>query len=72
MRADGWNEQGESAGFQWQVRSKLFDSGLNMPQAVPLHEIRLSIQWTTGSRPGQMDLVTLLPQRKPQPGEVMR
>ncbi len=72
VRADGWNEQGESAGFQWQVRSKPFDSGLNMPQAVPLHEIRLSIQWITGSRPGQMDLVTLLPQRKPQPGEVMR
>ena len=71
VRATGWNEDGESAGFQWQVRSHLYQSGSNSPQAVPLHEIRLSISWTTGSRPGQLDLVTLLPERKPQPGEAI-
>ncbi len=70
--ADGWNEDGESAGFKWQVRSSPFNSGVNNPQAVPLHEIRLTIQWTAGSRPGQIELVTLLPQRKPPPGEVIR
>ena len=34
---DGWSEEGESAGFQWQVRSNVFNSGINIPQAVPLH-----------------------------------
>lgn len=72
VRAEGWNEDGESAGFKWQARSSLFASGVNAPQAVPLHEIRLAIQWTTGSRPGQFEIVTLLPQRKPAPGEVVR
>lgn len=72
VRADGWNEDGESAGFKWQVRSSPFDSGVNTPQAVPMHEIRLSVSWTLGSRPGQLDLVTLLPERKPRPGEVIQ
>ena len=70
--ADGWNEDGESAGFKWQARSSPFNSDVNNPQAVPLHEIRLIIQWTAGSRPGQIEIVTLLPQRKPQPGEVVQ
>jgi general secretion pathway protein I len=70
--AEGWNEDGESAGFTWQVRSSPFNSGAGNLQAIPLHEIRLAIQWTAGSRPGQIDLVTLLPQRRPLPGEVVR
>jgi general secretion pathway protein I len=68
----GWNEDGESAGFKWQARSSPYASGANTPQAVPLHEIRISIQWTAGSRPGQLNVVTLRPQRKPLPGEVIR
>lgn len=71
VRADGWNEEGESAGFKWQVRSTPHNSGVSAPQSVPLHEIRLSVLWSVGSRPGQLDLVTLLPERKPQPGEVI-
>ncbi len=70
--AEGWNEDGESAGFTWQVRSSPFNSGATNPQAIPLHEVRLSIQWAAGSHPGQIDLLTLLPQRKPLPGEVIR
>ena len=72
VRADGWNEDGESAGFKWQVRSSPYDSGINTPQAVPMHEIRLSVSWTLGSLPGQLDLITLLPERKPRPGEVIQ
>jgi len=70
VRANGWNEDGESAGFKWQVRSQPHASGVNAPLAVPLHEIRLSVSWTTGPRPGQLDLVTLLPERKPRANEV--
>jgi general secretion pathway protein I len=77
VRADGWNEDGESAGFKWQVRSSPYVNPAGpgsavAPQAVPLHSIRLSINWEAGSRPGQLDLVTVLPQRKLQPGEVIR
>ena len=72
LLAAGWNEDGESAGFIWQARSSLYGSGANTPQAVPLHEIRLTIQWTAGSRPGHLNIITLLPQRKPLPGEVAR
>ena len=71
VQANGWNEEGDSAGFKWQVHSNPYNSGVNSPQAVPLHAIRLTIQWTAGSRPGQFDLVTLLPERKPRPGEVI-
>ncbi len=77
VRADGWNEDGESAGFKWQVRSSPYmgpvgSSGTVALQAVPLHSIRLAINWEAGTRPGQLDVVTLLPQRKLQPGEVIR
>lgn len=66
----GWNEDGESAGFTWQVRSVPFNSGINILQAIPLHSVRVAVSWTAGSRPGQLELFTLLPQRKPPPGEV--
>ncbi len=83
VRADGWNEDGEAAGFKWQVRSSPYGGSVNNGassftggtvalQAVPLHSIRLSIYWAAGTRPGQLDVVTLLPQRKLQPGEVIR
>ena len=69
--ATGWNEDGETGGFTWQARSAPYGSSIDLPQAVTLHEIRLAIQWAAGSRPGQLNLVTLRPQRKPQPGEVI-
>lgn len=69
---DGWNEDGKKAGFTWQVRSTPYNSGINAPLTVPMHEIRIAIQWTLGSRPGELKLVTLLPQRKRDPGEVVR
>ena len=80
VRADGWNEDGESAGFKWQVRSSPYASpaspsspaGTFAPQAVPLHSVRLSILWEAGTRPGQLDVVTLRPERKFQPDEVIR
>lgn len=69
---EGWNEMGESAGFQWQVHSVPFASGIQGPQVVPLHQVNLVVSWTTGTRRGQIELATLLPERKPRPGEVIR
>ena len=71
VRADGWNEDGESAGFRWQVRSGRHNSGINSPQMVPLHRIELSVFWDETSRPKQFNLITLLPERKPIPGELL-
>lgn len=67
---DGWTEDGESAGFKWQVRSRLFNSGINIPQAVPLHSVQLAVTWSGGSRPGQLEVVTLVPERKPQAADL--
>ena len=67
---DGWTEDGESAGFKWQVRSRLFNSGINIPQAVPLHSVQLAVTWSGGSRQGQLELVTLVPERKPQAADL--
>ena len=72
LAAEGWNEDGETAGFKWQVRSSPYNSGINNDQVVPLHEVRVSIHSAGDGRPGQFDLITLLPQRKPKPGEVTR
>jgi len=72
VRADGWNEDGDSAGFKWQVRSAPYASGAQGPQVVPLHQISLQITWSGDSRPGQLALTTLLPESRPQPGEVVK
>ena len=69
--ADGWNEDGESAGYTWQVRSSPHPSGSNSAVPVRLHEIYLAIQWQGGQRQGQLELRTLRPERKPGPGEVV-
>jgi general secretion pathway protein I len=72
VSASGWNEGGESAGFQWQIRSSPYNSGVADPAVTPLHEVRLSVSWTSGARPGNIELVTLRPQRKAVAGEVVR
>ena len=69
---DGWNEDGDADGFRWQVRSRPYSDGGLGPQVVPLHEVRLAIRWDARSRQGALDVITLVPQRKPQPGEVLR
>lgn len=72
VRPDGWNEDGESGAIKWQVRSAPFNSRTQGPEVVPLHQINLQLTWAAGSRPGRLELTTLLPERKPRPGEVTR
>ena len=69
---DGWSEDGEADGFKWQVRSRPYSDASSGSQVVPLHEVRLAIRWDARSRQGAIDIVTLVPQRKPQPGEVLQ
>jgi general secretion pathway protein I len=72
VRADGWNEDGESSGFKWQVRSEPYATSAQGLEVIPLHQIRLLITWSGGSRPGQLELATMLPESKPRPGEVVK
>jgi len=72
LLTQGWNEDGEADGFTWQVRSRPYVTVISAPQSVPLHEVRLAIRWNARSRPGTLDIVTLMPQRKPQPSELLR
>lgn len=72
LLVEGWNEEGEQSGFKWRASSSPYDSGTHSDRAVPLQEVRLTVYWSDGARPQQLDILTLLPQRTPRPGEVMR
>ena len=80
VAADGWNENGEFAGFSWQVRSAPYMQGMRpslpspvvaQPETVALHQVRMTLRWVDGSRPRVLEIETLLPQRRPGPGEVL-
>ncbi len=68
----GWNESGEHASFAWRVSSQPFVSPTTSPELVRLHEINITVSWLDGAGKRQLDAKTLLPQRKPLPGEVVR
>jgi general secretion pathway protein I len=60
----GWKESGHSGGFSWQVQSVPFSTPVSThrPEATRLHEVAFLVAWSDGSRPRQLELVTLLPQ----------
>lgn len=60
----GWNESGESGGINWQVRSQPFPTPAQSqsPQAVPLHELEISVTWVEDNKPRSIVLHTLRPQ----------
>lgn len=59
----GWNESGESAGFEWQVRTSPFGSA--QPSVTQLHSIVIYVRWSDGGRIRSIELQTLRPQRNP-------
>lgn len=64
--ATGWNDAGQSAGFDWVVRSAPFSTATSSTnlQAVPLHEVSLTITWKAGGGVRLLELNTLRAQRK--------
>ncbi len=67
VTADGWSEDGQSAGYVWSVRSVplVTEAGLRNPSAPVLHQVEIRIEWggerdTTRS----LHLNTLRPQRR--------
>lgn len=61
---DGWRDQGESAGYQWTLRSAPFVTSQTGPNIPRLHEIEVLVSWTDGLTPRQLALATLLPERR--------
>lgn len=61
----GWNEEGRSGELHWVVQSRPYVTTIqqNTPGAVPLHELRVTIDWTDGGRARSLELDTFLPQR---------
>lgn len=72
VTAQGWNESGQHEALTWRVSSQPFPSPINAQQALPLHQITIAVTWQDGTKPTQVDIQTLLPQRLPLPAEVVR
>ena len=61
----GWNQTGESAGYNWRISSAPYATAITGPNVPPLHEISIVITWADADRQRQFTLNTLRPQRKP-------
>lgn len=70
--AAGWNESGAAADMRWQVSSGAYETQVarDMPAVPRLHEVRVLVQWESRRGPQRLELHTLLPQQRPQPGEL--
>lgn len=62
---EGWAQAGNSAGFDWRVNSTRYPSMVDNLNVPPLHEVTIVVAWRESERTRQLELHTLLPQRKP-------
>ena len=60
----GWQQAGETAGYQWRIQSTPYSSGVSGPTIPVLYEVGIAITWTEGARSRSLDLTTLRPLRK--------
>lgn len=69
--AAGWNESGRAANMTWQVTSAPYPTAVarQAPTVPPLYEIRVLVAWQGGRGARQLELHTLLPQQRVQPGD---
>lgn len=75
VTADGWSEDGNSAGYAWSARSSPLetDAGRRNPGAPMLHRVDIRIDWSgEGGATRSLHLSTLRPQRRPPAGGVVR
>ena len=61
----GWDQSGESAGYQWSIHASPYASGISGPNIPPLYEVAILITWQADGNPRSLELTTLRPQRKP-------
>jgi len=64
----GLNETGQAAGYTWQIESHPYPTPAQQsaPNAVPLHEVRVTVQWGEGAG-RQFTLTSVRPQARPLP-----
>ena len=70
----GWNADGQSDSMSWHVRSQPYptDASSAVLTVPPLHEVSILVEWPGRVRAHQLQLNTLLPQKKPLPGAPIR
>ncbi|MEG0922388.1 MAG: prepilin-type N-terminal cleavage/methylation domain-containing protein [Comamonas sp.] len=62
----GWNEAGESNGYQWSIQSAPFKTDVGEAPNIPLlHEVHIAVTWSDGDKSKLFELTTLRAQRKP-------
>ena len=62
----GWNETGDSNGYQWKVQSAPYKTDVGEdPKIPPLHLVHISVTWMENGRLKNFELDTLRAQRKP-------
>ena len=62
----GWNEAGESNGYQWSVQSAPYKTDVGeSPNIPPLHQVHITVSWAEGDRARSFELDTLRAQRRP-------
>ena len=72
--AQGWNEEGQSAGFLWSVTSHPFETesgraDLSVPALV---SIQIHVMWTDDGTPRLVELNTLRPVRRSLAGALVQ
>lgn len=72
--ANGWNASGQSAGYDWTVRSQLYTTDVNRssPDVAELHQLSIVVSWLERGQKKQIEVSTLRPQRKPVPVQGVR
>lgn len=67
---EGWREQGESAGFAWNVQSSPYPTPASQAQpGLPLlHAVEVQVRWTERGATRSLQLQTLRPERTPPGG----
>lgn len=66
VTGQGWFEAGTHGRFAWQASTAPW--GQASPD-LPLHQLNIVVSWADGTAKRQITAQTLLPQRKPYPGE---
>ena len=61
----GWNQTGESAGYNWRISSAPYATAINGPNLPLLHEVKIVIAGKDAERQRLFELHTSRPQRKP-------
>lgn len=67
VNGQGWSETGRHGRYNWRASTEPI--GSTAPEALPMHQLTIWVTWADGSATRQITAQTLLPQRKPYPGE---